>query len=58
MGPSRLPVRLEAAFIGAALLGGLLELTNVRRLYERPLDTLLAGYSQARPGSMVHLPGE
>jgi len=33
-------VRL-AAFIGAAL-PGVLQLTNVRRLCERPLDTLLA----------------
>jgi urea transport system permease protein len=30
------------AFIGAALFGALLELTLIRRLYGRPLDTLLA----------------
>jgi urea transport system permease protein len=33
---------LVAAFIGAALFGALLELTLIRRLYGRPLDTLLA----------------
>jgi urea transport system permease protein len=30
------------AFIGTALFGGFLELTLIRRLYGRPLDTLLA----------------
>jgi urea transport system permease protein len=33
---------LVVAFIGAALFGALLELTLIRRLYGRPLDTLLA----------------
>jgi urea transport system permease protein len=33
---------LVAAFIGAGLFGALLELTLIRRLYGRPLDTLLA----------------
>src|SRR5271168_1555695 len=33
---------LVVAFVGAALFGALLELTLIRRLYGRPLDTLLA----------------
>jgi urea transport system permease protein len=33
---------LPLAFAGSALLGGVLELTLIRRLYGRPLDTLLA----------------
>ena len=41
-GWASLPCSLVGAFIGAALLGGLLELTVIRRLYGRPLDTLLA----------------
>ncbi len=41
-GRAALPCALLASFIGAALLGGLLELTVIRRLYGRPLDTLLA----------------
>lgn len=41
-GRALLPCALVAAFLGAALLGGLLELTVIRRLYGRPLDTLLA----------------
>src|ERR1043165_8528097 len=35
-------VSLPLAFAGAALLGAVLEMTLVRRLYGRPLDTLLA----------------
>lgn len=41
-GQATLPCALVASFLGAALLGGLLELTVIRRLYGRPLDTLLA----------------
>ncbi len=41
-GPLAFICALVAAFIGAAVLGGLLELTVIRRLYGRPLDTLLA----------------
>jgi urea transport system permease protein len=33
---------LVVAFVGAALFGAVLELTLIRRLYGRPLDTLLA----------------
>src|SRR5579872_2473921 len=40
-GPGYL-LALVVAFIGAALFGALLELTLIRRLYGRPLDTLLA----------------
>jgi urea transport system permease protein len=36
------PLGMIAAFIGTALFGALLELTLIRRLYGRPLDTLLA----------------
>jgi len=35
-------VALPVAFAGTALLGALLEVTLIRRLYGRPLDTLLA----------------
>ena len=35
-------VGLGVAFVGAALFGALLEVTLIRRLYGRPLDTLLA----------------
>lgn len=35
-------VGLVVAFIGTALFGALLEITLIRRLYGRPLDTLLA----------------
>ena len=35
-------VGLVVAFIGTALFGALLEVTLIRRLYGRPLDTLLA----------------
>ena len=41
-GPAAFACALLAAFFGAALLGGLLESTVIRRLYGRPLDTLLA----------------
>jgi len=41
-GPLAFPVALCAAFVGASLLGAILEFTVVRRLYGRPLDTLLA----------------
>ncbi|MDQ3814369.1 MAG: urea ABC transporter permease subunit UrtB [Armatimonadota bacterium] len=36
------PVALPFAFIATALMGCLLEITVIRRLYGRPLDTLLA----------------
>jgi urea transport system permease protein len=36
------PLGMVAAFAGAALFGALLEVTLIRRLYGRPLDTLLA----------------
>jgi urea transport system permease protein len=35
-------IGLVVAFIGTALFGALLEITLIRRLYGRPLDTLLA----------------
>ena len=35
-------VGMLVALVGTALFGGLLELTLIRRLYGRPLDTLLA----------------
>ena len=41
-GPAAFVFSLLAAFAGAALLGGILELAVIRRLYGRPLDTLLA----------------
>ena len=41
-GPAFLLLALPLAFIGAAALGALLEVTIIRRLYGRPLDTLLA----------------
>lgn len=41
-GPAAFAGAMAAAFVGAAILGGLLELTVIRRLYGRPLDTLLA----------------
>lgn len=41
-GPAAFVAGMLAAFAGAALLGGILELTVIRRLYGRPLDTLLA----------------
>jgi urea transport system permease protein len=36
------PIGMIVAFVGTAVFGGLLELTLIRRLYGRPLDTLLA----------------
>src|SRR3984957_8630690 len=36
------PIGMLVASVGTALFGGLLELTLIRRLYGRPLDTLLA----------------
>src|SRR5579871_1236368 len=36
------PIGMIGAFIVTALFGGLLEITLIRRLYGRPLDTLLA----------------
>ncbi len=36
------PIGLVVAFVGTALFGALLEFTLIRRLYGRPLDTLLA----------------
>ncbi len=41
-GPLGILVAMPVAFIGAALLGALLELTVIHRLSSRPLDTLLA----------------
>jgi urea transport system permease protein len=41
-GPAFLLIGLPLAFLSAAALGALLELTVIRRLYGRPLDTLLA----------------
>ena len=41
-GPMSFLVSLLVAFAGAALLGALLEVTIIRWLYGRPLDTLLA----------------
>jgi urea transport system permease protein len=36
------PLWMIVAFVGTALFGGFLEITLIRRLYGRPLDTLLA----------------
>lgn len=41
-GPYAFLVALAAAFAGAAILGGVLEIGVIRWLYGRPLDTLLA----------------
>jgi len=41
-GPLGILVALPVAFLGAALLGGILEWTVIHRLSARPLDTLLA----------------
>ena len=41
-GPLSFLISLLVAFLGAALLGALLEVTIIRWLYGRPLDTLLA----------------
>lgn len=40
-GPLALPVAMVVAFIGASILGAVLELTIIRHLYGRPLDTLI-----------------
>ena len=41
-GPLGILIALPVAFIGAALLGAVLEYTVIHRLSARPLDTLLA----------------
>jgi len=41
-GPLAIFVAMPVAFVGAALVGALLETTVIHRLAERPLDTLLA----------------
>ena len=41
-GPFGILVAMPVAFLGAALLGGILEWTIIHRLSARPLDTLLA----------------
>jgi urea transport system permease protein len=41
-GPLAIFVAMPVAFIGAALVGAVLEMTVIRRLAARPLDTLLA----------------
>jgi urea transport system permease protein len=41
-GDAYILVALPLAFLGTALLGAILEFTVIRRLYGRPLDTLLA----------------
>jgi urea transport system permease protein len=41
-GPLGLPAAMLAAFIGTGILGAVLELGLVKRLADRPLDTLLA----------------
>jgi urea transport system permease protein len=41
-GPMGILVAMPVAFAGAAVLGGVLELTVIHRLSARPLDTLLA----------------
>jgi urea transport system permease protein len=41
-GPLAIFLAMPAAFIGAALAGAVLEMTVIRRLATRPLDTLLA----------------
>jgi urea transport system permease protein len=41
-GPFAIPVAMLAAFIGGGIMGAVLEATLIRRLAERPLDTLLA----------------
>lgn len=44
LGPDFLWLAFPLAFLGSALLGALLEATVIRRLYGRPLDTLLATF--------------
>jgi urea transport system permease protein len=41
-GPLGILIALPVAFFGAALVGGVIEMTLIRRLSDRPLDTLLA----------------
>lgn len=41
-GPLGILIALPVAFAGAALVGGVIETTLIRRLSDRPLDTLLA----------------
>ncbi|WP_172331031.1 urea ABC transporter permease subunit UrtB [Mangrovicoccus sp. HB161399] len=41
-GPAAILVAMPVAFLGAAVVGGLMEVTVIRRLSSRPLDTLLA----------------
>lgn len=41
-GPLAIFVAMVVAFVGAALVGAVLEMTVIRRLASRPLDTLLA----------------
>lgn len=43
-GPNFLWVAFPLAFLGAGLLGAVMEFTVIRRLYGRPLDTLLATF--------------
>ncbi len=40
-GPLTLPIAMVVAFIGAAILGAILEFGIIRHLYGRPLDTLI-----------------
>ncbi|WP_291429159.1 urea ABC transporter permease subunit UrtB [Deinococcus sp.] len=44
LGDAWLWVAFPLAFLGAGLLGALMEFTVIRRLYGRPLDTLLATF--------------
>ncbi|GAA5440915.1 urea ABC transporter permease subunit UrtB [Deinococcus caeni] len=44
LGDGYLWVAFPLAFLGAALLGAVMEFTVIRRLYGRPLDTLLATF--------------
>ncbi len=44
LGDAYLWVAFPLAFLGAALLGAVMEFTVIRRLYGRPLDTLLATF--------------
>lgn len=41
-GPLGVPIAMAAAFVGAGVIGALLETTLIRPLTDRPLDTLLA----------------
>ncbi|GHF37578.1 urea transport system permease protein [Deinococcus metalli] len=43
-GPNFLWLAFPLAFVGAGLLGAVMEFTVIRRLYGRPLDTLLATF--------------